>query len=448
MDSRKWNYLSLALMAVLLLGSVWAFWPPATKIKQGLDIQGGLSVILTADAKNVDSATMDRALLIMNKRVNGLGVSEATVQKQGTNAILVQLPGVRDPEAALKAIGNTGQLEFVEWSTVPSDTRSAWDVYLSKQRQGSTNLKPPASLVKGTYTTLLKGDVVTQATVGTSSDPTKAGQYEVDMTFNSAGAQKWAEITTRLVGKQVAIVLDGQVESAPVIETPITGGQSQITGTFTADEAKSLATVLQTGALPVTLKFSDTRNVGPTLGQADLQKGLTAVVVGLVLVALFLGVYYRGLGVLSWFSLSIFLALFLGVLGVLSAAGAFALSLPGLAGIVLTIGMAADTSILIFERFKEEVAMGKSPRSAAKSGTKHALLTSVDADIVTFVSAIVIYAFAVGPVKGFALTLMLGIVCDLTVGFLFTRPMVIILSESVVAKLPALFGVKGGAANA
>ena len=447
MDSRKWNYLSLALMAGLLLGSVWAFWPPATKIKQGLDIQGGLSVILTADAKNVDSATMDRALLIMNKRVNGLGVSEATVQKQGTNAILVQLPGVRDPEAALKAIGNTGQLEFVEWSTVPSATRNAWDEYLSKQRQGAT-VKPPASLKPGTYTVLLKGDVVTQATVGTSSDPTKAGQYEVDMTFNSAGAQKWAEITTRLVGKQVAIVLDGQVESAPVIENPIIGGQSQISGTFTADEAKSLATVLQTGALPVTLKFSDTRNVGPTLGQADLQKGLMAVLVGLGLVALFLGAYYRGLGILSWFSLSIFLALFLGVLGVLSAAGAFALSLPGLAGVVLTIGMAADTSILIFERFKEEVAMGKSPRSAAKSGTRHALLTSVDADIVTFVSAIVIYGVAVGPVKGFALTLMLGIVCDLTVGFLFTRPMVILLSETVVAKVPAFFGVKGGAINA
>src|SRR5450759_4462233 len=329
MDSRKWNYLSLALMAGLLLGSVWAFWPPATKIKQGLDIQGGLSVILTADAQHVDSATMDRALLIMNKRVNGLGVSEATVQKQGTNAILVQLPGVRDPAAALKAIGNTGQLEFVEWSTVPSATRDAWDQYLSKQRQGST-AKAPAVLKPGTYTVLLKGDVVTQATVGTSSDPTRAGQYEVDMTFNSAGAQKWAEITTRLVGKQVAIVLDGQVESAPVIENPIIGGQSQISGTFTADEAKSLATVLQTGALPVTLKFSDTRNVGPTLGQADLQKGLTAVIVGLGLVALFLGVYYRGLGVLSWFSLSIFLALFLGILGMLSALGAFALSLPGL----------------------------------------------------------------------------------------------------------------------
>ena len=379
MDSRKWNVLSLALMAVLVLGSVWAFWPPATKIKQGLDIQGGLSVILTADAKNVDNTTMDRALLIMNKRVNGLGVSEATVQKQGTNAILVQLPGVRDPQAALKAIGNTGQLEFVEWSTVPSNTRNAWDAYLSSQRQGGS-AKAPASLKKGTYTVLLKGDVITQSTVGTSSDPTKAGQYEVDMTFNSAGAQKWAEITTRLVGRQVAIVLDGQVESAPVIETPITGGQSQISGTFTAEEAKSLALVLQTGALPVTLKFSDTQNVGPTLGQADLSKGLTAALVGLGLVAIFLAVYYRGLGVLSWFSLSIFCALFLGVLGALSAAGAFALSLPGIAGMVLTIGLAADTSILIFERFKEEVAMGKSPRSAAKSGTKHALLTSVDAD--------------------------------------------------------------------
>jgi protein-export membrane protein SecD len=162
----------------------------------------------------------------------------------------------------------------------------------------------------------------------------------------------------------------------------------------------------------------------------------------------YLAVYYRGLGVLSWVSLALFALIYLGVLGGLSRAGAFALSLPGIAGMVLSIGMAADTSILIFERFREEVGMGKSPRTAAKSGTKHALLTSIDADVVTFVSAVFLYAIAIGQVRGFALTLILGLIVDLTVGIFFTRPMVMILAESVIAKAPALWGLKGGTKNA
>jgi protein-export membrane protein SecD len=175
---------------------------------------------------------------------------------------------------------------------------------------------------------------------------------------------------------------------------------------------------------------------------------MLAAIAGILIVAVYLAIYYRGLGVLAWVGLAIFAVLYLGVLGVLSRAGAFALSLPGIAGIVLSIGLAADTSILIYERFLEEVRMGRSPRTAAKSGSKHALLTSIDADVVTLVSAIFIYAIAIGPVRGFALTLILGLITDLTVGILFTRPMVMILAESVVSKVPALFGLKGGAARA
>ncbi|HEX9093615.1 MAG TPA: protein translocase subunit SecD [Coriobacteriia bacterium] len=448
MDSRQWSFVSLAGVLVLVVIAGWLFWPPATQIKQGLDLRGGLSVILTAE-KAVDSAAMDRALLIMQNRVNGLGVSEATVQKEGSQAILVQLPGVKDAQAALEAIGNTGQLEFVDWNSIPATEQITWDTYFETIRKGG-QAKRPANLKPGTYKVLLRGDVVTNATAGASTQAGATGGYEVDMTFNQAGSVEWAKITSEyyLTKRQVAIVLDGQVESAPQIEGPITGGQSQITGSFTADEAKRLALVLQTGALPVTLKPSDTQEVGPTLGQQSLQQGLLAAIAGLIIVAIYLAVYYRGLGVLSWIALGIFGCLYLGILAALSRAGAFALSLPGIAGVVLSIGMAADTSILIFERFREEIAMGKTPRSAAKSGTKHALLTSVDADVVTFVSAVAIYALAVGPVRGFALTLILGLITDLTVGFLFTRPTVILLAESVIAKAPALFGVKGGGAGA
>lgn len=443
MDSRQWNYVSLAGVTVLVVVAAVLFWPPSTTIKQGLDIQGGLSVILTAEKANVTAADMDRSLLIMQNRVNGLGVSEATVQREGNSAILVQLPGVKDARGALEAIGNTGQLEFVDWKSVPATEQAKWDAYMDAERKGSA-AKSPAPLKKGTYTVLLTGDVVTAASAAASQET--PGNYEVNMTFNQAGTDKWGKITTEyyLTKRRVAIVLDGQIESAPQISSAITDGQSQITGSFTADEANRLALVLETGALPVTLKPSDTQEVGPTLGQASLQQGLLAAIAGLLIVAVYLAVYYRGLGVLSWVALAIFAALYLGILAGLSRAGAFALSLPGIAGMVLSIGMAADTSILIFERFREEIAMGKTPRTAAKSGTKHALLTSIDADIVTFVSALAIYAIAIGPVRGFALTLILGLITDLTVGVLFTRPAVMLLAESAVPKLPALFGVKGG----
>jgi protein-export membrane protein SecD len=430
MDSRQWNLVSLGVIAAMLVGAVWAFWPPATQIKRGLDIQGGLSVILTAEKADVDAASMDRALLIVQERVNGLGVSEATVQREGATSILVQLPGVRDAEAALKILGSTGQLEFVDWNSIPASEAAAWDDYETAKRSGSV-VKEPKSLTKGSYTVLLTGDVVTNALA--EADTEKPGNYAVSMQFNTAGRDTWAKVTTEYsrTNRRVAIVLDGRVQSAPQVISAIKDGNSQITGTFTASEAKRLATVLQTGALPVSLKFSDTQEVGPTLGQASLDQGLLAAIAGILIVAVYLGIYYRGLGVLSWVGLAIFAVLYLGILAVLSRAGAFALSLPGIAGIVLSIGLAADTSILIFERFLEEVGMGRSPRTAAKS----------------LVSAIFIYAIAIGPVRGFALTLILGLITDLTVGILFTRPMVMVLAEKVIPKMPALFGLKGGAAR-
>ncbi len=452
MDPKQKNVLSLAAALVLVALAWWQFWPPNTKITQGLDIKGGLSVILTAkpaEGQALDAQMMGRAETIITNRVNGLGVSEASVQRQGNDSILVQLPGVKNAEEAQAALKQTGQLEFVEVATI-TDTET-----VAALRAGDRDTEGnPIKLKSGTYKPFLTGEVITRASVGTTADPLKQGQITVNLEMNRKGSDIWRETTQRLApgpanpnGEQVAIVLDGLVQSAPYVQSVIPDGRTEITGSFTPEEAKRLAAVLQAGALPVTLEFSETRVVGPTLGQDSLRQGLYAAMVGLALVGAFMAVYYRGLGVLSWFSIACFASLFLGILAVLSRVGAFALSLPGIAGMVLTIGLAADSSILMFERFREEVRMGKTYRSAARSGTRHAIGTSVDADLVTFVSALAIYLIAIGPVRGFAFTLMLGIACDLTIAILFTRASIVFLSESVVQKAPWLFGMRGGDAD-
>lgn len=431
MDARQKNFLAIVGLIVLLIASAWSFWPLNKTITQGLDLRGGLSVILTPK-KTVDNAAMSRALTIIQNRVNGLGVSEATVQLQNENkAILVQLPGVKDAKAALDALGSTGQLEFVEVSSLET----------SLQAQVVDGFLMPT----GSYKPFMTGEVIVSASAAASSDKTQPG-YVVNMSFNATGTKIWAEVTTRAFPQQqrIAIVLDHRVVSAPAVISAITDGNTEISGSFTAAEAKQLAAILQSGALPVDLQFSQTEVVGPTLGQDALQQGIFAAIIGILIVAVYFLLYYRAFGVLTWFALGSFAMLYLGVLSALSRAGQFALSLPGLAGIVLSIGLAADTSVLIYERFQEEVEMGKTFRTAAVHGTKHAILTSLDADVVTFASAIPLFIFAIGSVRGFALTLMLGLVCDLTVAFLFTIPMVKMLAESVIPKMPALFGVKGG----
>jgi preprotein translocase subunit SecD len=442
MDPKQRNALLIGIIVLLVAVSWWQFWPLGTKIRQGLDIRGGASVILTAQGEKGQPVTadqMDRAVTIVMNRVNGFGVSEASVQRQGSNgdSILVQLPGIKDPQAAIDALGSTGRLEFVDASKITNFGK----LDPSQVAAGTAKL----SSVGATYTkaaVVVDGSQITRANPGV--DP-QQGPI-VTLSMNSAAQSAWAKFTTANVGKQVAIILDGVVKSAPVINEPILSGDTQISGKFTADEAKQLAAVLQAGALPVTLVKSDVRIVDPTLGVQSLLQGIYAVLAAFAIVAIYLLFFYRGMGLLSWLALGAFASIYLGVLATLSSIGQFALSLPGIAGMALTVGLAADTSILMFERVKEEVGMGKTLRTAAKSGTKHALWTSVDADIVTFVSAAAIFLLAIGPVKGFALTLIIGIIIDLTVGFMFTRPMIQVLADlQFVRKNEWLFGIPKGA---
>ncbi len=466
MDPRTRNILSLVLMAILVVGSWALFWPPNTKITQGLDLQGGLSVILTAQptaSTPITNEAMGRATTIVQNRVDKLGASEASVQRQGSDSILIQLPGVKNAQEALKVLGSTGQLEFVDVAAINDSATVA----AIQNMRTDTAAKDRPQLKEGTYQPIgapdaaLTGGVIKSAEVGT--DDTN-GQIVVNVTFDTNGTKTWADYTAANIGKQVAIVLDGVVQSAPVVQSVIPDGRTQISGSFNADTAKYLSTVLQTGALPVSLKPSDTRVVGPTLGQDSLRAALLAALAGLAIVSIYLLIFYRALGALAVTALAGFASLYLGALALLSSLGVFAMSLPGLAGVVLTIGIASDTSILIIERFREEVRMGKTYRSAATSGSRHAIGTSIDADLVTFVSALVLYVVAIGPVRGFAFTLILGIVLDLTTALLFTRPSLILLAESIIGKAPALWGVakettqvtakpgkpsqKGGVANA
>lgn len=449
MDQKQQNILLLAITAVLVVASLALLWPPQQKITQGLDIRGGLSVILTAESTSTVSADdMQRAETIIRSRVDGLGVREASIQRQGSNSILVQIPGIKDPQQALEALGSTGQLEFV---AVESIEDSAAVAALQTGQDG-------VQLTKGTYKPFLTGEVITQATIGQNPN---TGEITVNLTMNQAGTKTWGEYTTASIGKQVAIVLDGRVQSAPTVQSAITDGRTEITGNFTAESAKQLKTVLETGALPVTLIFSESRVVGPTLGQDSLRKGLTALAVGMALVALYMLIIYRGLGILAVAAMAVFGILFMGILAVLSRFGMFSLTLPGIAGVVLTVGMAADSSVLILERFREEIRMGKTIRSAANSGSRHGIMTSIDADLVTLVSGLALYVAAIGPVKGFAFTLMLGVACDFAMMLMFKRPLIMLMAEPFLSKAPVFWGlgravadakeaslVKGGGANA
>jgi len=430
MDSKTRSIAAIVAVVALVAVSLWLSLPLDKKITQGLDLQGGLSVILTAkptDAQPLTESGVDRAETILTERVNALGVSEATVQRQGESSFLVQIPGIRDSKEALKALGSTGRLDFVDLRSIETTAQLDYGIMVPEGSYEATAVVLSGANVK---------------TAGVTVD--EGNRPAVSLDFDPIGRESWATYTTENVGQYVVILLDNQVQSVAQIREPITDGQTIISGSFTAEEAKRLSAVLQAGALPFALEFSDSRLVSATLGQDSLNKGLIAGLVGMALVVIFMIAYYRGLGVVSGVALIVYGVLLLGVLAILSAVGAFSVTLPGIAGIILTIGVAADTSILVFERFKEEVELGKTYRSSAKSGVRHAIGTSIDADIVTLVSAIALYALALGPVRGFAFTLILGIVLDLVVALLFTGPVVRLLAESWVPKMPALFGVKGG----
>lgn len=413
MTNKQKYLLALGFVFVLLGAAVYGLFvrPP----KLGLDLRGGLHVVLTAREKPgapVTEEAMEQTKRIIDQRVNRLGVAEPGIERQGGRNIMVQLPGVKEPQKALEVIGKTALLEFKP-------------VLNFDEEEKKYVLGP----------TLLTGKALSGAKVGED----ELGRPAVDITFNKEGAKKFDEIAKEFYQKQLAIVLDNVVMSAPVIQSTKYGGKAQITGDFTIDEARRLVVVLQYGALPVELEISETRVVGPTLGHDSLIAGLRAGIIGLILVALFMLGFYRVLGFLSWLTLTVFAVLLGGLLVLVNAT----LTLPGIAGIILMIGVAADSSIIVFERIKEEARGGKTIRTAMDTGFTHGFRTFLDADLVALTTAIILFWFGVGPVRGFALTLMLGIACDIFTSLFFTRSVLGLLARTRLVKKPRLLGMRG-----
>ena len=433
---------TLLALAALLIASAVGFIPPAERITQGLDIRGGVSVILTATKTDGTAPTADHmatATAIVQNRVNALGAAETSVQQQGTNSILVQIPGATNADTAIETIGRTGHLEFVRLDAI-GDADA-----LAKISAGTSDVK----LKEGTYTPFMDGSSIRSSAVAQAST-SATGAYAVNVNLDSNGAKTFADVTTDLAPThgQIAIVLDVVVNSAPAVQTAITDGNVSITGNFSLEEAKALKTVLDSGSLPVTLTYSESRVVGPTLGQDSLRQGIVAIAIGGAIVVAYLFFFYQGLGLLTMGSLAVFGIIYLGLLALLSRMGSFALTLPGLAGVVLTTGSAADSSILVLERFREEIRMGRSVRNAAIGGTKEGISTSLDADAVQLVTALALFFMAVGPVKGFGLTTALGILCDLVTMFLFKAPALRLLGMGTIQKHPRFWGIASDLAEA
>jgi len=358
---------------------------------------------------------MDQALETIRNRIDQLGVRETTVAREGENDILVQLPGIQDPERAKELIGKTAVLEFKlldDKHTVADAVRQgppAGDEILYGPPQAGG---PPPYLVESPV--LMTGDVVTDARVREGGR--MEGPY-VEVRLNRRGTDIFAALTSQNVGRNLAIVLDSTVYSAPVIKEPIPGGDVQITGNFSFEEAHNLAIVLRSGSLPAPVEIIEERTVGPSLGRDSIRQGELSFVVGAIAVLAFMVIYYSGAGILADLGLILNILLLVCVMAALQAT----LTLPGIAGIVLTLGMSVDANVLVNERMREELRAGKSPREAVKTGYERAWSAIRDSNISTFVAGLILFQFGTGPVKGFAVTLCVGVLTGVFSCFVVTR---------------------------
>ncbi len=372
------------------------------------------------EAKSIQDSAIRQALETIRNRIDQFGVSEPVIAPQGENQILVQLPGIKDPQRAIELIGRTAQLEF----KLVDDEHSLEDALKGEIPPGDEVLyqkvTDPQTGVVTRRPYLLKkrplmtGDVITDARMRIKSD---FNEPYVSMDFNAQGSRLFDQITAENVKKRLAIVLDNNVYSAPVIQERISGGKAQITGSFTSEEASDLAIVLRAGALPAPVKIIQNVTVGPTLGQDSIDKGIRAAVIGAALVVIFMAVYYGMSGLIADWALVLNIVYLMGALATMRAT----LTLPGIAGIILAIGMAVDSNVLMFERIREELRLGKTVRAAVDAGYDKALFTIIDSHVTTLITAVVLFQFGTGPIKGFAVTLSLGVIINLFSALIGTK---------------------------
>lgn len=486
--NQQWKLLGIILLAVLC---VWLIYPPFTvkdkdgavlhkgKINLGLDLQGGMHVVLRVDTSKLTADekkdAVERAMETIRKRIDQFGVGEMTISRQGKDNIIIQLPGVTDRERALEIIGKTAHLEFRMVSDNVEDLKKALDAeavklapvekeaaaaaepakadaaakepskdapaaaevkpvipegvegYELKYLEGERGGREPLLVAKEAS---LTGDLLVNAKTEFSSRG--FGEPYVSLTLNPKGAQIFANVTATNVGKRLAIVLDGKVVSAPVIREAIPSGQAQISGNFTVNDANDLSVILRAGALPAPVIVEEERTVGPLLGADSINSGMRASIIGALLVFGFMIFYYRMAGVVAN------IALILNMLIILAGLALFkgTLTLPGIAGLILTIGMSVDANVLIYERIREEMALGKSLRAAISSGYHRAFSAILDSNVTTIVAAALIFKFGTGPIRGFAVTLTIGLLANLFTAVWCTRVMFEVMCDQFnLAKL-------------
>ena len=491
---RGWRNLRVLVIVLIVAVAAWYSYPPSKRIRLGLDLKGGMHLVLGVDLKKALDAALEKditllkddleekkvdldtiekvgpysfkikviipedlekvyevlrqypeieikekghdylvlafraseikrikenainqTLEVIRNRIDQFGVAEPTITRVGSDRVLVQLPGIKDPKRAISIIGKTAMLEF----KLLDEEHSVQEAINKGVPPGDEILygKPVGGrripyLVKKRV--LLTGDHITDARV--RIDPMYNEPY-VALTFDKVGAKIFARITRENVKKRLAIILDNVVYSAPVIQEPIPNGRAQITGHFTSQEAHDLAIVLRAGALPAPVRILENRTVGPSLGRDSINKGVKAAIIGLILVLIFMAIYYRLSGVLADIALLLNMVL---ITGALSAFGA-TLTLPGIAGIILTIGMSVDANVLIFERIREESRLGRTVRAAVDAGFSRAFITILDANVTTIIAALVLFQFGTGPIKGFAVTLSIGIAASMFTAIVFCK---------------------------
>ena len=400
--------LRFLLVMVVLVGSLWSI--KKEPMKLGLDLKGGVYAVLEATAENpneeIDSETMDSLIEVLDRRINGIGVAESVVQKAGSNRVIIELPGVKDTKEAINMIGKTALLEF-------------------KIMDENGNLGE----------TLLTGGALKKAQVGQG----QLGDPQINFELKPEGAVKFAKITRENVGKQLAIVLDGKVQTAPVIKTEISGGSGSISGNYTVEEAQKTAMLLNSGALPIKAEIIETRTVGASLGDESIAASLVAGKVGITLVMVFMLLFYRVPGLIADIALICFGIINFGVINFIGAT----LTLPGIAGFILSTGMAVDANVIIFERIKEELKFGNTIRGAVKSGFSKGFIAIFDSNLTTLIITTILFVFGTGPVKGFAVTLTVGTLASMFTAITITRVLLDIFVEVFNVKNTKLFGVRG-----
>ncbi len=379
------------------------------------DAGGGVIRLTVPQAAITDRVrqAIEQSIQIVERRVNELGTVEPLIQRQGTDRILLQVPGLGDPSRLIELVGKTAKMDFrMVDTTVSPDQAAAGRLPPDSELLPSTEPGHPPYVVKKQV--LVSGGDLTDAQPGFDQ---RSSEPIVSFRFNTSGARKFSQATSENVGQPFAIVLDNKVISAPVIREPITGGSGQISGSFTVQAANDLAILLRAGALPAPLTVIEQRTVGPGLGQDSIEKGELAAYVGSIMVIVFMLLTYRLFGVFANVAVAVNVAMIFGVLSLLNAT----LTLPGIAGIVLTVGIAVDSNVLIYERIREELRGGRTAISAIDAGFKRALSTILDSNITTFIAAAVLFYIGTGPVRGFAVTLGIGIITTVFTAFTLTR---------------------------